>query len=165
MNMSLVYPKGLFHKFEFGHFKGLSLLEVYRGSGPISRIVIQYIFENKFHEFTPFGIASEHNFRISCDGRFVHMVPLKHESEVSDTEEYLHNYKNNYEENFRLMSEFFKNILSVEFSKYNRSNNALVIDLNKIVFHDRATYQELAFKISDGFDKLTFRGSPAYIGW
>jgi hypothetical protein len=163
--MSLVYPKGLFHKFEFGHFKGLTLLEVYRGSGPVSRIIIKYLFENKLHEFTPFGTASEHNFRIACDGRFVHMLPLKHELDMSDDKGDLSDYKNNYEENFKMINEFFKNILSIEFSRYNKNANAIVIDLNKIVFYDKITHQELVFKISNEFDKLTFRGSPAYIDW
>lgn len=146
--------KSIFYKFTFGHFKGVSLLDVYKGCSPLPDVLIKFYVEHYLANVPSENLL--HNYAVYTDGKMISMIPknVNHSSYLEDM-----NLA------FLLISEplecHFKNLFTTTYKTFSSD----VFDLNELYFIDWKTKEKVFYKVSENFSYFVCDGSPKYIEW
>jgi len=164
------YPKSLIYRFDFGVFKGASLLQVYEGGVPLPQILVRNVIEKNIRD-----VAYEDEFDecgIYTDGKIGIMYPnyRKAQYDKSDgihggTKKIISHLEGLNTKGFELFEKIVNNASKELNLLTENSVQSGLIDLNELKFYNNRTEEETIFSVSHGQNLIRATGCPSYIEW
>lgn len=169
--MKIIPPKNLFYRFGFGHFKGVTLVEMYTGGSPLPAVLNKYLIELNLNK-TNF---EEDKYNVLTDGRYISMFFLENYRTINQYKDFGLDESDKIEldsllikqkiDGELLLEKFIIKVFDNLFGESPLTIKSGIINLNNIVFADKATGETTKFNITERFNLFTCNGSPGYLEW